>query len=148
MAELIMGRAVETESLQESIVRIFQLVRVNSAVISHIQNPHSELEFQIGESGFLDLATEPGQSIPGLFDAAEPFYQVLDFIYHKDRLAVNLVIFRLLEEKFDVSPADFLELLTVHLTRPDCIVFLNSGDSGVPGIVHIVAAKINKKGGF
>ena len=97
--------------------------------------PHRKLKLEVGETSLFHFLAEPFQGIHGLVNASDTFDESSHLINHKNGLAVNLVIVRLLEKHLDIPLADLLELLSVNSAPPDDVL---ASDPCVPAIVHIV----------
>ena len=97
--------------------------------------PHRELKLEVGETSLFHFLAEPFQGIHGLVNATDTFDESSHLINHKNGLAVNLVIVRLLEKHLDIPLADLLELLSVNSAPPDDVV---STYTGVPAVVNVM----------
>ena len=93
------------------------------------------MKLEIGETSLFHFLAEPFQGIHGLVNATDTFDESRHLINHKNGLAVNLVIVRLLEKHLDIPLADLLELLTVNSAPPDDVV---STYTGVPAVVNVM----------
>ena len=139
VAELVVGHAVEAEVPDEILPGPagLDLGLVHTAVVE-LAVPHRELELQVREPGILHFLPEPGQGVPGRLDTADSFDERIHLIDHEYRLAVDLIVIRLLEEQIDVPSADLLELLPVHSPAVDDVPLLMPGDTGIPVVADVM----------
>ena len=62
----------------------------------------------------------------------------MHIIDHKHRFALYLIVFGQMEEHVDIAQAYAFKLLSVHLSLPDDVVLLESGQTRIPQVEHVV----------
>ena len=62
----------------------------------------------------------------------------MHIIDHKHRFALYLIVFGQMEVHVNIAQAYTFKLLSVHLPLPDDVVLLESGQTRIPQVEHVV----------
>lgn len=114
--ELVVGYAVKCQCVKLASCR--RAVGIHTADVCAVFSPGCCLQVEAWESSLGSFLPEPVQSLAASVHPSQAVYQILDFVYHEDRTAINLVVIGLREILVDNSVDDDFELCLANCSAP------------------------------